>query len=93
MDQADGASGRTVTLCFCDRRIAAEADGEFVRDPRGWYFPGLPAREMNWRARYYTDLDMTGHPYRFTCCVWCGLDLPGLTPDRPHMSLNGEDGD
>lgn len=75
----------TVRLCVCARRLAAVANGDFVFLPHAgaWVFTDgdTPRRELTWRARYYLapgQPDMTGEPFRYVSCPWCGNDLPSV---------------
>ena len=68
--------------CLCAKRLAAQAQGEFVFLPhaKAWVFTGedVPRRALTWRARYYLkdgEPDHTGEPYHWTCCPFCGGEL------------------
>jgi hypothetical protein len=87
-------SGRVVC---CSRGYDAQTAGEFIYLPHARAFvfttPDAPKRELTWRARYYrkaSEPDLTDEPVRYTCCAWCGADLPGTDDPKYPPTGNGE---
>lgn len=90
--------------CRCDARRDALACGEFVYWPhsRVWVFTDGPFRSMSAGARIgafvdrreFRHEDHDGEPYRWTCCPWCGHELPGTqTPRIVWPQADGGEGD
>lgn len=66
------------TFCACPVRIVAQKDGWFIPAPPfdGWVFTDAPLRHSSPAGAVRNVENHNGEPFVWTCCPFCGLDLP-----------------
>lgn len=81
----------SLPACCCeDRERASESDGfQFIASLDGWCFTDGPRRRMTLTAQSFAVTrgieNHTGEPFVWTCCPFCGGELP-----RPTLGWEDE---
>lgn len=90
---------RRVVCCASGYDAQEAGDFAYLPHARAFAFTDQSVvRSMSPRARYYAfserseyhHEDHTGEPVRYTCCPWCGADLPGTDDLFPRIAPPSE---